>query len=82
MECSSKLNLGVLNVFVDAQKCALYPLCPVFNARSGKLTLEASSALRRVFHIADINYDGVLDFGELGELQRKAFNTHLGDQGS
>ncbi|CBY23599.1 unnamed protein product [Oikopleura dioica] len=81
IECSSKLNLGVLNVFVDAQKCALYPLCPVFNARSGKLTLEASRALRRIFHIADVNKDDVLDFVEIGELQRKAFNTHLGDQG-
>ena len=74
--------MGVLNVFVDAQKCALYPLCPVFNARSGKLTLEASRALRRIFYIADVNKDDVLDFHEIGELQRKAFNTHLGDQGT
>ena len=54
-------NRGVLSVFVDAQKCAIFPLCPVYNARSGKLTKEASNGLRRIFHIIDANHDGILD---------------------
>ena len=61
MECSALNNSGILNIFVDAQKCAIYPLCPVYNARSGKLTKEASNALRRIFHITDADHDGILD---------------------
>lgn len=81
MECSALENRGILSIFVDAQKCAIYPLCPVYNARSGKLTKEASNGLRRIFHIMDANHDGILDLSEMTELQRQVFNTHLGDQG-
>ena len=64
---------------MDAQKCAIYPLCPVYNARSGKLTKEASSGLRRIFHIMDANHDGILDlvrYNEIGTLKNS--NANLG----
>jgi len=61
IECSAKLNFGVLDVFVSAQKCAIYPICPVFNARTGKLTAQASNAIKRIFNIADHNFNDVIE---------------------
>ena len=69
IECSALENKNILNIFVDAQKCAIYPLCPVYNARSGKLTKEASSGLRRIFHIMDANHDGILDLVRACRIQ-------------
>ena len=74
IKCSAKKNLDILNVFVSAQKvrfffkfykkkiqCAIYPICPVFNARTGKLTAQAAEAIKRIFYIADGNFDKVME---------------------
>jgi len=81
IECSAKLNFGVLDVFVSAQKCAIYPICPVFNARTGKLTAQASNAIKRIFNIADHNFNDVIEKTELCELQRLVFGSPLNDKG-
>jgi len=81
IKCSAKKNLDILNVFVSAQKCAIYPICPVFNARTGKLTAQAAEAIKRIFYIADGNFDKVMEKGELSELQRLVFGSPLNDKG-
>ena len=81
VKCSAKTNLNVLDVFVSAQKCAIYPICPMFNARAGILTTQATKAIKRIFCLVDANFDDVMDKAELSELQRLVFDCTLNDQG-
>jgi len=81
VKCSAKTNLNVLEVFVSAQKCAIYPICPMFNARAGILTTQATKAIKRIFCLVDANCDDVMDKAELSELQRLVFDCTLNDQG-
>ena len=56
---SDKQNLRVSPSYI--LQCAIYPICPVFNARTGKLTAQASNAIKRIFNIADHNFNDVIE---------------------
>ena len=56
---SDKQNSRVSSSYI--LQCAIYPICPVFNARTGKLTAQASNAIKRIFNIADHNFNDVIE---------------------
>lgn len=77
IQCSAKTLKNVPEVFYYAQKSVLYPLAPVYDIETQKLTSQCVKALTRVFKLCDHDNDGVLNDYELNEFQLKCFGLHL-----
>ena len=59
-QCSAKTHAGVAEVFFAAQHAVAHPVSPLLDLATGKLTLRAATALRRIFRYFDQDCDGVL----------------------
>jgi len=70
-QCSAKMHTGVAEVFFAAQHAVAHPVSPLVDLATGKLTLRAAAALRRVFRYFDRDCDGVLSLAD-NSLRRAA----------
>ncbi|KAL3172404.1 hypothetical protein MRX96_043320 [Rhipicephalus microplus] len=77
VECSAKTFKNISELFYYAQKAVLHPTGPLYVPQERDLTERCKAALTRIFHICDIDNDGVLNDRELNVFQRKCFNTPL-----
>lgn len=77
VECSAKTFKNISELFYYAQKAVLHPTGPLYVPQERDLTERCKAALTRIFHICDIDNDGVLSDRELNVFQRKCFNTPL-----
>ncbi|KAH9980350.1 mitochondrial Rho GTPase [Lactifluus volemus] len=77
VECSAKIPLNVSEVFYFAQKAVLHPTAPLYDSKKQALKPACIEALSRIFKLCDANKDGVLDYVELNEFQRKCFDAPL-----
>ena len=80
LECSAKNMLHVQEVFFFAQKAVMYPQGVLFDQATGRLTHKCMAALNRIYHLCDIDSDGVLDDEELNEFQFKCFGARLTEE--
>ena len=76
MKCSAK-DLVVDEVFLKAQHSVLYPIYPLYDLSTGKLTAAFTRALTRIFRIYDMDRDGLLSDEELNTFQQKIWGMSL-----
>ncbi|XP_053626015.1 mitochondrial Rho GTPase isoform X1 [Plodia interpunctella] len=77
IECSAKTLTNVSEMFYNAQKAVLHPICPIYSIDEQELTEKCKRALTRIFKICDLDGDGLLDDYEVTIFQRKCFDTPL-----
>ncbi|KAI9350173.1 EF hand associated-domain-containing protein, partial [Obelidium mucronatum] len=77
VECSSKQQLNVSEVFYFAQKAVLHPTAPLYDSREHALKPACIDALRRIFRLCDLDKNGALDDEEINEFQAKCFGSPL-----
>jgi Ras family protein T1 len=77
LNCSSKTNRMVNDVFYYAVKAVLYPLHPLYDRSERRLKPACLRALLRVFRVCDLDGDGYLSDSELSGFQLTCFNSPL-----
>ena len=77
LNCSSKTNRMVSDVFYYAVKAVLYPLQPLYERTERRLKPACLRGLKRVFRICDQDNDGFLSDSELNGFQLTCFNSPL-----
>lgn len=77
LNCSSKTNRMVSDVFYYAVKAVLYPLQPLYERTARRLKPACLRGLKRVFRICDVDQDGHLSDNELSFFQLTCFNSPL-----
>lgn len=77
LNCSSKTNRMVADVFYYAVKAVLYPLRPLYDRSERRLKPACLRALSRVFQICDLDKDNFLSDSELSGFQLTCFNSPL-----
>lgn len=80
VECSAKLHINVSEIFYFAHKAVLYPTAPLYDSRHHTLKPAATAALKRIFHLCDLDKDNLLNDTELNLFQRRCFGTALQPQ--
>eukprot|EP00548_Thalassiothrix_antarctica_P017570 CAMPEP_0194189098 /NCGR_PEP_ID=MMETSP0154-20130528/57573_1 /TAXON_ID=1049557 /ORGANISM="Thalassiothrix antarctica, Strain L6-D1" /LENGTH=473 /DNA_ID=CAMNT_0038910033 /DNA_START=1 /DNA_END=1419 /DNA_ORIENTATION=+ len=78
IRCSAKNLLCVQEVFVKAQEAILYPLPPIFDTASARMTKKCKKAFTRIFRMYDKDNDGLLSNSELNDFQHQTFLVPLG----
>lgn len=74
IKTSAKTLVNVNDIFVKAQHAVFYPINPLYNLSTGKLTQEFKQALARIFRIFDQDNDGLLSSSELNTFQSYCFH--------
>ena len=77
IKCSAKNLLNIDEVFKRAQQSVLYPINPLYDLNSGRLTGNCARALSRIFRIFDKDSDGLLSDSELIGFQREVWGNDL-----
>ena len=77
VECSAQTVFQIKSVFYYAQKAVIFPLAPLFSARSGELSPGFRAALRRIFRVFDSDHDGLLSDNEMASFQSHCFRYEL-----
>ncbi|EED91727.1 ras-related protein, partial [Thalassiosira pseudonana CCMP1335] len=77
IKCSARNLLNVDDVFRKAQEAVLYPLTPLYDLNTGKLTASCTRALTRIFRVFDVDKDGLLSDSELNAFQHKIWGVTL-----
>ncbi|KAG2484520.1 hypothetical protein HYH03_016660 [Edaphochlamys debaryana] len=77
LNCSSKFNKMVHDVFYYALKAVLYPLQPLYDRTDRVMRQAAVRALKRIFIIFDQDKDGTLSDGEINQFQSACFGISL-----
>ncbi|KAL3811580.1 hypothetical protein ACHAXA_006865 [Cyclostephanos tholiformis] len=77
IKCSAKILLNVDEVFTKSQQAVLCPIWPLYDLNTGKLTVDCSRALTRIFRIFDTDRDGLLSDAELNAFQKKFWGVPL-----
>ncbi|PNH00189.1 Mitochondrial Rho GTPase 2, partial [Tetrabaena socialis] len=77
LNCSSKYNKMVHDVFYYALKAVLYPLQPLYDRTDRVMRQAAVRALKRVFIIFDQDKDGTLSDSEINSFQNACFGISL-----
>ncbi|GIL52371.1 hypothetical protein Vafri_8260 [Volvox africanus] len=77
LNCSSKYNKMVHDVFYHALKAVLYPLQPLYDRTDRVIRQAAIRALKRVFIIFDADKDGTLSDAEVNAFQSMCFGISL-----
>lgn len=81
IKCSAKQLLRVDDVFLKAQQAVLYPFVPpLYDLKTGQLTIECKRALTRIFRMFDRDNDGLLADAELYQFQRETFSVTVFDK--
>ncbi|KXZ41088.1 hypothetical protein GPECTOR_823g54 [Gonium pectorale] len=80
LNCSSKYNKMVNDVFYYALKAVLYPLQPLYDRTDRVMRQAAVRALKRVFIIFDQDKDGTLSDAEINAFQSTCFGISLSDE--
>lgn len=81
VECSAKTFKNISELFYYAQKAVLHPTGPLYVPQERDLTDRCKAALTRIFHICDIDNDGVLSDRELNIFSEEMLQHTLGSQG-
>jgi len=71
--CSAKVVRNIEDVFYEAQKAVVYPMSPLLDGATSRLTPAFDSALMRVFRCCDRDRDGVLSNEEMARFQTRCF---------
>lgn len=77
IKCSAKNLLHIDEVFRKAQQAVLYPITPLYDLSTARLTADCRRALTRIFRIYDRDNDGLLSNDELDAFQCQAFPVRL-----
>ena len=77
IKCSAKKLINVDEVFVKSQQSVLYPITPLYDLSTGKLSPACTRALTRTFRIFDEDNDGLLSDTELNSFQQKIWGVSL-----
>ena len=77
LKCSAKNLINLDEVFQKAQQAVLYPILPLYDLSTGRLTPACSRALTRIFRILDKDLDGLLSAAELNEFQQHVWGVNL-----
>ncbi|EFJ45963.1 hypothetical protein VOLCADRAFT_118238, partial [Volvox carteri f. nagariensis] len=77
LNCSSKYNKMVHDVFYHALKAVLYPLQPLYDRTDRVIRQAAIRALKRIFIIFDADKDGTLSDAEVNAFQSMCFGISL-----
>jgi GTPase SAR1 family protein/Ca2+-binding EF-hand superfamily protein len=81
IKCSAKNLLRVDDVFLKAQQAVLYPFVPpLYDLKTGQLTIACKRALTRIFRMFDRDNDGLLADAELDRFQRDTFTIPVFDK--
>ena len=71
--CSAKVVRNIEDVFYEAQKAVVYPMAPLLDGATSRLTPAFDAALMRVFRCCDRDRDGVLSNDEMARFQTRCF---------
>ncbi|KAL3799822.1 LOW QUALITY PROTEIN: hypothetical protein HJC23_010472, partial [Cyclotella cryptica] len=77
IKCSARNLLNIDEVFRKAQQSVLYPIIPLYDLNTGRLTSACSRALTRIFRIFDRDRDGLLSDSELNAFQHEVWGVNL-----
>ncbi|KAL3783394.1 hypothetical protein ACHAWO_012865 [Cyclotella atomus] len=77
IKCSAKNLLNIDEVFKKAQQAVLYPINPLYDLNTGRLTAACTRALSRIFRIFDKDSDGLLSDAELNAFQQEVWGVTL-----
>ncbi|KAL7522977.1 hypothetical protein ACHAWX_007755 [Stephanocyclus meneghinianus] len=77
IKCSAKNLLNIDEVFRKSQQSVLYPIAPLYDLNTGRLTSACSRALNRIFRIFDRDRDGLLSDSELNAFQNEVWGVNL-----
>ncbi|KAG2430028.1 hypothetical protein HYH02_013856 [Chlamydomonas schloesseri] len=80
LNCSSKFNKMVHDVFYYALKAVLYPLQPLYDRTDRVMRQAAVRALKRVFIVFDQDKDGTLSDAEINAFQATCFGISLSSE--
>jgi GTPase SAR1 family protein len=79
LKCSAKNLLHVDDVFNEAKIAVLYPISPLYDLVTGRLTTACSRAFTRIFRIFDVDRDGLLSDDDLKIFQHKIWGVTLSE---
>jgi Ras family protein T1 len=77
LECSSKNNMHIMDVFYFAQHAVVYPVSPLFEGPDMEIKPKFRLALERVFRYFDMDRDDVLNDDELNDFLKECFKASL-----
>jgi len=77
IKCSAKKLINVDKVFRQSQESVLYPLYPLYDLNSGKLSAACSKAFTRIFRMFDTDKDGLLSDAELNKFHQNIWGVSL-----
>lgn len=80
IKCSAKNLLYIDEVFKKAQEAVLFPIAPLYDLNTGKLTAACTRALSRIFRVFDKDSDGLLNDAELKSFQQEVWGVTLMDR--
>lgn len=77
IKSTAKWQISVTEAVYLCQRSIIFPIAPLFDARTGKLKPLAILALHRIFLLSDADQDNLLSDEEFFALQRKCFNKSI-----
>lgn len=77
IECAAKSYIGLIDIISCAQKAVLFPVAPLHDSLTKKLSPLFEKALLRIFRICDKDKDGFLSDDELKDFQLVVFGKDL-----
>eukprot|EP00581_Thalassiosira_minuscula_P006595 CAMPEP_0183703718 /NCGR_PEP_ID=MMETSP0737-20130205/1358_1 /TAXON_ID=385413 /ORGANISM="Thalassiosira miniscula, Strain CCMP1093" /LENGTH=859 /DNA_ID=CAMNT_0025930515 /DNA_START=80 /DNA_END=2659 /DNA_ORIENTATION=- len=77
IKCSVKKLLNVDEVFLKSQQSVVYPIAPLYDLHTGRLSAACRRAFTRIFRMFDDDRDGLLSDVELNSFQEKIWGVSL-----
>lgn len=77
IKVSAKEQINVDKLILTSQQSVLYPIGPLYDLNTGRLTAACTRAFTRIFRMFDTDNDGLLSDVELNDFQQKIWGVPL-----